>query len=310
MHFKSGRLGFRFRAPAQAGSLLGACDSIPLYVPSAGDNYTLSQLGTPDNTMATIDNGYIRYTVNGGPAAGQIGNGGTGPGEGPGIKFSAAGNGSYGVDDYISPGTPHEAYGFQVNGTTWIGGDNSGYSSYLAGSTTMWNKSTASLNHVICMRGNQANGFVVVQYQTYPNEALIRMKMSYTNTTGSAVTLKAYRGCDPDVGALQYSIFATTNYRGYSSVPATDIVVAEESETGKPIALYIPGNGYTHNTAILASWPSQDINGMLNGFSSGNGDYSIYGAWNFGTVAAGATVAVCCYYILGTNIGDVVTSIF
>lgn len=306
INHRSSRLGFRFRAPPVAGSLLGACDSIPLYIPSAGDSYTLSQLGTPDNTMATIANGYIRYTVNGGPGRGQIGNGSNSPG----IQFSAAGNGTYGTDDYISPGTPYEVYGFYVNNTTWIGGDNSNSHTWLSGSTTMWNKSTASLNHVICMRGNQANGFVVTQYQTYPNEALIRIKMSYTNTTGSAVTLKGYRGCDPDVGAIQYNVYNTTNYRGYSSVPATDIVVAEESQTGKPIALYIPGNGYTHNTAILSSWPSQAITNMLNGQSDGNGDYAIFGAWDFGTVAAGATVAVCCYYILGSNIGDVVNSIF
>jgi hypothetical protein len=308
MHFKSGRLGFRFRPPAQAGSLLGACDSIPLYIPNASDSYTLSQeLSTPNNTMATISNGYIRYTVNGNNRPqGQIGNASTGPG----IQFDSTGTGNYGTDDYIRPGTPHEAYGFYVNNTTWIGGDNSGSGSYLAGSTTMWNKSTASLNHVICMRGNQANGFVVTQYQTYPNEALIRMKMSYTNTTGSAVTLKAYRGCDPDVGAIQYGIYNTTNYRGYSSVPATDIVVAEESQTGKPIALYVPGNGYAHNTAVISAWPSQAVDTMLSGTNNGNGDYAIYAAWDFGTVAAGATVAVCCYYILGTNIGDVVTSIF
>lgn len=306
MHFKSGRLGFRFRAPAQAGSLLGACDSIPLYIPSAGDSYTLSQLGTPNNTMATIANGSIRYTVNGGPAMGQLGNGSISPG----IQFDPTGTGNYGNDDYIRPGTPHEAYAFLVNDTTYIGGQNNSGGTFLAGSTTMWDKSTASLNHVICMRGAQANGFVVTQYQTYPNEALIRMKMSYTNTTGSAVTLKAYRGCDPDVGALQYGVYNTTNYRGYSSVPATDIVVAEESQTGKPIALYIPGNGYTHNTAIISTWPSQNLTAMLSGTNNGNGDYSIYAAWDFGTVADGATVAVCCYYILGTNIGDVVTSIF
>ena len=162
---------------------------------------------------------------------------------------------------------------------------------------------------VICRRGNTTDGYVVVQYQTYTGESLIRMKMSYTNTTGSSVTLKAYRGCDPDVGAIQYGAYNTHNYRGYGSVPATDIVVAEETNTNKPIALYAPGNGYTHNTSILSNWPSQAIDTMLSGITQGDGDNSMFIAWNFGTVSAGATVYVCCYYVLGTNIGSVVNTI-
>lgn len=307
INLSGARLGFWWRQPAGPGvGLLGACDAIPVYAPTADDGYTLSQLGTPNNTEAIISSGYIQYTVNGDSRpVGQIGDGSNSPG----IKFDPTGTGNYGTDDYIQPGTPHEAYGFYVNNTTWIGGDNSGNGTYLAGSTTMWNKSTASLNHVICMRGNQANGFVVTQYQTYPGEALIRIKMSYTNTTGAAVTVKAYRGCDPDVGALQYSVYNTTNYRGYNTIPATDIVVAEESATNKPIALYAPGNGYTHNTAVISSWPSQNIAAMLSGTNNGNGDYAIYCAWDIGTVAAGATVSVCCYYILGSNIADVLNTI-
>ena len=304
MRAGAARLGFRYRAGAGV-PLTNACDSIPLYIPTSSDNYTLAQLGTPNNTMAIIDNGYIKYSVNGGPAKGQIGNGSTTPG----IMFDSTGTGNYGVDDYIRPGTPYETYGFYVNNTTWIGGDNSNSHTWTSNATLMWNKSTTGLGHVICLRGTTANGYVVTQYQTYAGEAIIRIKMSYTNTTGSAVTLKGYRGCDPDVGYYLYSTYSTTNYRGYSTIAATDIVVAEEPNTNKPIALYIPGNGYTHNTSILASWPSQDVSTMLTGFTSGNGDYAMFGAWDFGTVAAGATVYVCCYYVLGTNISGVLNTI-
>ena len=61
--------------------------------------------------------------------------------------------------------------------------------------------------------------------------------------------------------------------------------------------------------SILSNWPSQAIDTMLSGITQGDGDNSMFIVWNFGTVSAGATVYVCCYYVLGTNIGSVVNTI-
>lgn len=304
-HFAVRGLGFRYRKR----SLSQSCNEIPLYIPSSGDSYTLSELGTAANTMATISNGFIQYTVNGGPAKGQIGNGTTSPG----IKFDPNGGGNYGNDDYVSPGTPYEAYGFQVNsgsGNVWIGGVNSDHNTdFLPGNTTMWDLSSGSTKHIVCMRGNEANGFVVTQYMTKDVEPVIRIKMSYTNTTGNSATVKCFRGCDPDVGAIQYNVYNTLNYRGYGSISSSDIVVAQETNTNKPFALYANGNGYTHTTAILSSWPTLNISAMLAGTDDGNGDHAMFMAWDFGSILNGSTVNVCCYYIIGSNIDRVIGTI-
>jgi len=319
MQFGASRLGFWWKEPPTAGAgvpLAGACDAIPVYAPSSSDGYTLSQLGTPSPGWATkyvIANGYIRYTVNGGIYQGQIGDGSSGIG----IQFSPAGDGNYGTDDYIRPGTPFEGYGFRIikGGTeNWIGGTNSntfsgtGYNTGLT-QNSIWNKSAGNLNHIIVLRGSTVLGHAVIQYQTYSGESLIRIKMSYTNTTGQSVTVKCHRGCDPDVGAIQYGVYNTTNYRGYLSIPPQDIVVAEENRTNKPIALYCPGNGFTHNTAVISAWPSREVDTILSGLNNGNGDYSINCAWDLGTFAPGETKAVCCYYILGNNIAEVLSTI-
>jgi len=299
--FGGGAAAFDPNAPLDTGG-----DYIKTPTLDAADGYTLiSRLGPPDNTMATISSGVILYTVNGGPAEGQIGNSGTGPG----IKFDPTGTGNYGVDDYITPGSPFEGYGFLVNGATWVGGCNSSANYYGGTATSMWDKSTADLNHVICLRGRVNDGFVISQYQTYPGEGIIRIKMSYTNTTGSAVTLKALRGMDPDVGVIQYGTYSSHNYRGYGAVSGTDIVVAEETRTNKPIAIYIPGGGYTHNTAVSAGWPTKDINSILSGPADGDGDYGIFVAWDLGTVDPDQVVWVYCYYLCATIIGDVLKKI-
>lgn len=295
------RLGFARRNPPL--SMLGSV--MPTYIPTSGDSYALSsELGAADNTSALISNGFIQYTINGGPAKGQLGDGSSQPC----LKFDSTGAGSYG-EDYIVDGTAYEGYGFYINGTTWIGGDNSNSnnSTMLAGSTTMWNKSSGSIKHVICKRGDSTNGFVVVQYMTRGVEPMIRIKMSYTNTTGSSATVKCFRGFDPDLGGA--NVYDTNNYRGYRSTSANDIVVAEDQTAKTPVVIYAPGDSYTHNTAIISTWPTLDIAAMLSGTDNGNGDRAIFAAWDLGTVAAGDTVSVNCYYVLGSNMGKVMDTI-
>lgn len=298
-HMRSARLGFSYRKPP----LYKEDNLIPLYIPTSGDSYALSsELGTADNTSAEISNRFIQYTINGGPAKGQLGNGSSEPC----LKFDSTGAGSYG-EDYIVDGTPYEAYGFHINGSVWIGGSNDSNTSFLSGDTTMWNKSSGSTKHIICKRGDSTNGFVVVQYMTRAVEPVIRIRMSYTNTTGASATVKCFRGFDPDLGGS--GVYNTNNSRGYGSISANDLVIAEEQTTKVPVAIYAPGNGYTHNTAILTSWPSLDTTAMLNGTNNGNGDKAIFSAWDLGTVASGDTVSVTCYYVLGPNIGAVMNTI-
>ena len=276
----------------------------PQPIPVAADGYALSQLGSPSSGGFIVTNRWIRYTVNG-AGEGALGNGSSSPG----LLFAPGGDYNFGVDDYIRPGNPWEGYAFEINGGAWyIGGANSGGG--FGGTTNIWNLSVTGKNHYLIKRGSAGTGFVVIEYITYAEKAMIRMRMSYTNTTGSAVTVRAMRGMDPDPDVDSGGGYESINSRGYPGrVSVTDLVNGLGQTSQKPISLYIPGSGYTHNTAILADWPTYDISTILTGQNDGTpGDYAITGAWNIGTVAAGATVKVHCFWICGNNIGDVLTT--
>jgi hypothetical protein len=271
----------------------------PAPIPVASDGYTLRQLGAAGSGSYVVANRWIQYTVNG-AGEGALGNGSTGPG----LKFAPLGNFAYGTDDYITPGNPWEGYAFEINGGAWyIGGANSGGG--FGGTTNIWDVSATGNRHFIVKRGAAGTGFVVLEYLSYNDDPLIRIKMSYTNTTASSVTVRAMRGMDPDPDVFAFDEYDSNNTRGYTGIPATDLVTGLGVNSGKPVSLYCPGNGYTHNTAILSAWPTYNITSILSGQNDGYGDNAILCAWNIGTVAPGATVKVNCFWICGNDIGDV-----
>lgn len=273
----------------------------PQPVPVSSDGYTLSQLGAASSTSYVVANRWIQYTVNG-VGEGALGNGSTGPG----LKFAPAGDFSYGADDYITPGSPWEAFAFEINGGAWyVGGSDTGG---FGGTTNTWDVSTTGNRHIIVKRGSAGTGFAVIEYLSYDDDPMIRIKMSYTNTTASTVTVRAMRGMDPDPDVFAFGEYDSDNSRGYTGrVAVTDLVTGLGVNSGKPVSLYCPGNGYTHNTAILSSWPTYNITTILSGQNDGYGDNAILCAWNIGSVAPGATVKVNCFWICGNNLGDVLT---
>lgn len=258
--------------------------------------------GTPTNSKYTVSNSYIRYTING-YGEGALGDGFTGLG----LQYDPSGTGSFGTDDYIRPGTPWEAYGVQA-GTAIIGGSNSAYTPDFPNDALVW-KFGGTSNHHVVLRGSEATGYVIVQYMTFPGEPIIRIKMTYQNTTGSAKNVKMMRGVDPDIDSLVYYTPNTNNRRGYGAIPATDLVYSMGTYSGKPLSLYLPGNGYTHNTAVIRSWPTFDFDSILAGVDNGDGDSSILGAWNIGSVPNGQSASVCCYYICSNNVAGIVSAI-
>lgn len=267
------------------------------YIPSASDNYSLSQLGASSNNSYVVDTGFVKFTVNG-MGSGALGNGGSGPG----LMFDPSGNSNFGVEDYISPGTPFEGYSV-VAGANTIKGSNE--ASITSPATKIW-RVDPTTNEYVVLRGSQSTGFVTLQYMAKQGEPVIRMKMSYTNTTGSNQTVSMMRGMDPDVDVRAHNAYSSINTLGAPGIPTTDLVNSIGTYSGKALSLYIPGNGYTHKVAIISSWPEYDPSDILAGGASSDSvtphDWAIEGAWNIGTVANGQTVSVDAYYIAGTNI--------
>ena len=267
------------------------------YIPSASDNYTLSQLGASSNSSYVVDTGFVKFTVNG-QGSGALGNGGSSPG----LMYDPSGNSNFGVEDYISPGIPFEGYSV-VAGANTIKGSNE--TSVTSPATKIW-RVDPTTNEYVVLRGAQSTGFVTLQYMAKQGESVIRMKMSYTNTTGSNQTVSMMRGLDPDVDVKSHNAYSSINTLGAPGIPTSDLVNSIGTFSGKALSLYIPGNGYTHKAAIISSWPDYDPSHILAGGAASDpvhpNDWAIEGAWNIGTVANGQTVSVDAYYIAGTNI--------
>jgi hypothetical protein len=290
--------------PASTSPLLaGACDVFPEY--TVTDGY-ITQLGNSawTNGQYIVDNGYIKYMING------IGQGALGDGNPPGptalgIKYDPTGQGNYGVDDYLTPGLPWEAFAMSGDGVQ-IGGANTADGGFPANAKVY--PIGGLNNYYVILVGNATDGYAIVQYMTYPGEAVIRMKMTYVATANRAV-VKIMRGTDPDIDVLAFGTYVTTNTKGFGAIPSTDLVYAVGNYSGKPLSLYVPGNGYTHNTAIMSNWPTYNYDAILAGQNNGTGDFAILGAWNVGAVASGETVSVCCYYICSTSVEEAVEKI-
>lgn len=288
MPIGSTNLGFRF---VQVRSEKLNCDVFPIYVPSLDNNYDpMSTLGTVITSGQTvISNRFVRCIVN---LQGAFSS----------IRYDPNGASNYGGEDFIEPGTPWEGYSFHAESRGVIGGGNARSPSSI--STTLRNIGT---NYLATITGNISIGHLITQIRIFNDEPIIQMQMSYTNTSSIPLSVKAMRALDPDQGVGQGFGYSTQNFRGADPVSKNDIVFAFAGNEG--IAVFVPGNGYVHNTGIVSSWPTFDPNLYLNETSNSTGDVAIGGAWNFGIINPGSTVTVCCYYIFGTTVNNILSYI-
>jgi hypothetical protein len=271
-----------------------SCSIFPDIIPRPEDNYALSELGPFSTALLLADTGFIKFTVNG-AGSGALGNRSTGPG----LMYDPWGTYRYGVDDYITPGTPWEGFAVEINRSFTLFGSNL-EAPYPA---KMWNISSGNAIHFVALLGTPETGFLVVQYRTLLGDTVIRIKATYVNTTNQTKDIRMMRGIDPDVDVNLYNEYDTLNSRGYGNIPATDLVLSLGQQTLKPLSMYCPGDGYTHNTAVIAAWPTYDIDAILAGTEdSGVADHAICVAWDFGTVSPGSYVSACCYYICAPDL--------
>lgn len=276
--------------------------TFPLLVPDVSDGYTLSQLGTPQLNAYPweIDTGFIKYLING-QGRGVFGTGEVGD-TSPSrymLLYDPTGTSSYtysNFDDCFQTGTPHEMGIFEVDNSVLLGGGNEQAGGTLVNNTVRsWQVSDG---RIVVLMGGTTYGHAVFQYFSYPGESMVRMQMSYTNTTATSHTLLAQRGGDCD-----FDGFPTTNGRGINPVAPNNVAYSAGGYgSGKSVCVYTPGNGFTCNTAIIAAWPLYNPATVLTGVNYGFGDFSAYNAWNLGTVSPGQTVYVTCFYIVGLGL--------
>jgi hypothetical protein len=277
--------------------------TFPLLVPDASDGYTLSQLGAPQlNDYAWyIDTGFIKYLING-QGRGVFGTGEYGDTTTSRfmLLYDPTGTGSYqynNFDDCFQSGTPHEMGIFSVDNSVLLGGGNEQPGGTLVNETVRsWQVSDG---RIVVLMGGTSYGHAVFQYFSYPGESMVRMQMSYTNTTTSSHTLLAQRG-----GDIDFDGYPTINGKGIPPVAPNNVAYSIGTYSNKSVCVYTPGNGFTSNTAIISNWPLYDPAIILTGVNAGNGDFSAYSAWDLGIVSPGQTVYITCFYVAGLGISN------
>lgn len=230
---------------------------------------------------------------------GTLGAGNTTP---PGIKHDPSGTGNFGVDDYLTPGTPWEIFSVKSNQTGLRTNNNSGGDA-MSGSVVNTSGSSGYDNSAT-WTGGFGSYFSLVT-DTYFNDGDERISFKTTITALTNLTgLQFLRALDPDPDVFTYGSYYTVNGRGAGGLAPEDWVHSEGTRTGLTIGLY-SDSSYTHNTGISSGW-STDPSFYLAGTNNGNGDYTIGLAFDFGSLNAGDSVTFNYHYIMGESLETVV----
>lgn len=258
-----------------------------------------------------VEGDYIRTAVS---DDGTLGFGGT---TSPGLLHDPAGTRSYGVDDYITPGTPFEGFSVRSNETGLIVNNNSGYNPVSPAGTfsgaIVDNSLASAYNHSIVFSGSYAST-VSISIDTRFNDGDERIEMVTTVTALSDITGVSFgRWIDPDQDVNTFGTHNTINGRGGPGLPGMDWVHSEGAGTGLTLGLY-SNSATTHNTSVIgtrvlasggsSTWSNDPLDYLL-GVDDGNGDYSLGIGFALGDLAQGESTTFTYYYILGENIGSI-----
>lgn len=233
----------------------------------------------------------------------------------PGLLHDPMGHGNFGINDYITPGTPHDGFslasdqfGFESNDNFGAGGNFGSFSpSLLVGAAANGYDNAATWSG--------ANDFADITNSYFYNDGDQRIIVKTTITAISDLTGLAFaRSVDPDPDVRTFGSFSTNNQRGNSLFGIDDFVGAAGPKTGLTLALInLDTGGFTHSTQINTNCcnninPFTVLNhtGADAGLSS-TGDYGLNLAYNLGSLAAGSSVTLtyAYAYAVGDKIDDV-----
>jgi hypothetical protein len=224
-----------------------------------------------------------------------------------GINFDATGTATYGVGDFIKPGSPFEYYSIGANGSYVSGG-------YVLGNPIGGVTSNTSSGGILsAMTTGTWNGLSIVQNLSYPITGLgagqIAFSVALTNTTTDTMSNVAYgRGLDPD-----QDVFFGGAYDTFNTIASNNLVYGTGTLSGWTIGIentssipsvadiYSGWGGAVDPIALLTQeWDDND------GFAH---DDSINMGWNIGDLAPGATATVTFNYDIATTPAQVTGAI-
>ena len=268
-------------------SLVSAIAGAALLVPFAAHSAPIVMEGNYVKT-AVSDNGTLGY-------------GGTVT---PGILHDSTGKRDFGVNDYLTPGTPHEIFSIKSDQTGLRTNNNTGSTSITGGVLT---NTSGTSGYDLSVNWTATYGsWFTISTDTFFNEGDERIGFKTVITAlADLSSLQFLRSLDPDPDVNTYGSYVTQNGRGNpdKDLAANDWVHAEGAQTGLTIGLY-SNSSVTHNTGVSSGW-SMDPAFYLAGNNNGNGDYTIGLAFDIGTLLAGQSVTLDYFYIMGESLDQV-----
>lgn len=239
-------------------------------------------------TPVVIQNGYVQAGVSDYGTLGSDGN------TSPGILFDKTGTGSYGVNDFLTPGTPFE--GFYVTTATGVGNAGSNNTGYPAdfGTTSPTSSSGTSASWSGATRYFSITN--TYSLTTLSGQSVIAINSVLTNTfDGTLSGVSFLRTLDPDPDVNAFGSYDTNNV-----VLSDNQACGTGPSSGQTICIYSFDTGI-HKAGVSSSW-SEDPATYLAGVNSGpTGDYAIGIGFDLGDIAAGQSVSLSYGYSLGAT---------
>ena len=227
----------------------------------------------------------------------------------PGIRHDPTGTGNFtpgGIaNDYLTPGSPSEAFAVNSLQTGLRSNNNSGTNQLGFTSPTL-------------LTGAAANGYDNAASWTGGLESWLSITNSYFfNNNDERVLIRTVitalqdlnnlvfgRHLDPDPDVNRFNSFATVNTRGNSLFAPENLVSAAGSNTGLTIGL-LNLSSYASNTGISTNCCSIDNPyTVLAGYgptspTTNTGDFGLQMAWRIGDLTAGTSATIEYAYVMG-----------
>jgi len=237
-----------------------------------------------------IQNSYVQAGVS---DYGTLGSNGNTP---PGILYDVSGSANYGINDFLTPGTPFEGFYLTASGYS-NGANNDGSSGFGTTSPTLLTATSASWSGSDSIFG-VSNTYTVA---TIGAKSVIAVQTVLTNLSGAALTAVQFlRTLDPDPDVNAFGSYYTTN-----TVVSDDQSCGTGPSSGEMICIY-SDSSITHKAGVSAGWTT-DPASYLAGLNDGNGDFAIGLAFNIGDIAAGDSVTLNYDYVLGGTLEEAIT---
>ncbi|MGE5453124.1 MAG: PEP-CTERM sorting domain-containing protein [Acidobacteriota bacterium] len=258
-------------------------------------------------TPVAISNSSVLAGVN---DYGTLGSNGNTP---PGILFDATATSNYGVNDFLTPGTPWEGFYITANGGVSQYSNNTTAGGYHGGTTFSSTSPISLTGSSATWTGTSFDGSMTVtntySLTTVSGRSVIAVNTTVTNNSDSALTgLQFLRAVDPDPDVNAFGSYYTAN-----TIISNSQACGTGPSSGQTICVFTTDDTFTHNAGISGYYSGTDGQwsripaDYLAGMNDGDGDYAIGLAFNVGTLGGKQSVSLKYGYALGGSLDVTVT---